>query len=162
MAYNFNLGGGLFDGVNLSNSIGLNGVNTNTTQPMLSNIGGNTGFNNIGSTSGWNTFSNVLGGIQGLAGAFTGLKQLGLAKKQFQWQKGAFDTNLLNQANMVNSQLERRAAADMGFKGSEADIKAYMDKFGAASSITEAQGRQKQQTNAWNKSQAMNKVSTGG
>lgn len=162
MAYNFNIGNGLFDGVNLSNSIGLNGVNPTGTQTNMMGLSSPNGLGNIQSTGGWNTFSNVLGGIQGLSSAFTGLKQLGLAKKQFEWQKGAFNTNLLNQANMVNSQLERRAKADMGFKGTPEEIAAYMRQYGAASSVGEAKAKQNEQANVWNKSQALNKVGNGG
>ena len=48
-------------------------------------------------------------GIQalgGLAGAYTGIKQLGLQKDQFNLQKQYAATNLANQAKTVNLQLE--------------------------------------------------------
>ena len=112
--------------------------------------------------SGWNTFSNVLGGISGLANAFTGFKQFGLAKDQFNWQKDAFNTNLLNQANLVNQQLERKATADAYWSSSAPDPSEVMQKYGVASSIQEANQRQQQNQNAWNSSQSMNKVPVGG
>lgn len=112
--------------------------------------------------SGWNTFSNVLGGISGLADAFTGFKQLGLAKKQFNWQKDAFNTNLVNQANLINQQLERKATADARWSSSAPDPASVMAKYGVASSIQEAKERQQQNQNAWNRSKALNNVATGG
>lgn len=114
------------------------------------------------STSGWNTFSNVLGGISGLANAFTGFKQLGLAKDQFSWQKDVFNTNLLNQANLINQQLERKAIADAYWSNSAPDPSTVMSQYGVASSIQEAKERQQQNQNAWNNSKALNNVATGG
>lgn len=112
--------------------------------------------------SGWNTFSNVLGGISGLANAFTGFKQLGLAKKQFNWQKDAFNTNLLNQANLINRELERKATADAYWSDSAPNPSTVMSQYGVASSIQEANERQQQNQNAWNQSKALNNVATGG
>ena len=112
--------------------------------------------------SGWNTFSNVLGGISGLANAFTGFQQLGLARDQFSWQKDVFNTNLLNQANLTNQQLERKATADAYWSSSAPDPAEVMYKYGVASSIEEANQRQQQNQNAWNQSNALNNVTTGG
>lgn len=118
--------------------------------------------NNMQNVSGWNTFSNVLGGISGLANAFTGFKQLGLAKDQFRWQKDAFNTNLVNQANLVNSQLADRQRRRVAFDSTATPVDQYMNQYGAASSVQEANQRQQQNQNAWNRSQAMNKVPVGG
>lgn len=160
--WNSTLSGGLFDNANVSNSIGLNGVNTT---PM-GNFGGLSDFtgggNSLNNVSGWNTFSNVLGGISGLANAFTGFKQLGLAKKQFNWQKDAFNTNLVNQANLVNSQLADRQNRRQFFDSNAMGADQYLARYGAASSVQEANERQQQNQNAWNRSKALNNVATGG
>ena len=122
---------------------------------------GNSGISTQ-ATNGWNTFSNVLGGIGAITNAFTGFKQFGLAKDQFNWQKDAFNTNLLNQANLINRELERKATADAYWSNSAPNPSTVMSQYGVASSIQEANERQQQNQNAWNQSKALNNVATGG
>lgn len=141
----------MWNGLNFVNGVYDNSVG-NASNPN----------NGLGNVSGWNTFSNVLGGISGLANAFTGFKQLGLAKKQFNWQKDAFNTNLVNQANLVNSQLADRQNRRQFFDSNAMSADQYLARYGAASSVQEAKERQQQNQNAWNRSKALNNVATGG
>ena len=65
-------------------------------------------FNNkiISSTLGnLGTAANIAGG---LAGTYLGFKQLGLAKKNFNFQKQAYNTNLQNTVKAHNTSLEDR------------------------------------------------------
>ncbi len=169
-----NWGDNLFSGADANQMMSISAPQNN--QSLLGNWQGNVNQwgNEMSSISGsaapltkslggWNTFSNILGGISGAANAFTGFKQLGLAKKQFNWQKDAFNTNLVNQANVINQQLERKAVADKRWGGDSApDPAEVMRKYGVASSVGEAKQRQQQNQNAWNTSQGMNKLQGGG
>ncbi|MBP93674.1 MAG: hypothetical protein CMC55_06105 [Flavobacteriaceae bacterium] len=116
----------------------------------------------MGNVGGWNTFSNILGGIGSIANAYTGFKQLGLARDQFNWQRDAYNTNLVNQANLVNSQLADRQRRRQFFDSSAATPEAYLAQYGAASSTQEANDRQKQNQNSWTRSTALNSVGTRG
>lgn len=69
--------------------------------------------------------------ITGLAGAYTGLKQLGLAEDSFDFQKQAFNTNLENQARLTNEQLRREQAGRNARNPNEVvDLDAYMKQYG--------------------------------
>lgn len=69
-----------------------------------------------------------LGGIQTLAGLYTGLQSLGLAKDQFNFQKGLAQTNLNNSVQSYNTSLTDRANARAVVEGqSNADRDAYIN-----------------------------------
>lgn len=59
--------------------------------------------------SGWGmpAIQGILGGI----GAYSSLKNLGLAEDQFNFQKSAYSTDLNNQATLVNGQMADSASA---------------------------------------------------
>ena len=52
-----------------------------------------------------------LNALSGLAGAYTGLQQYGLQKEAFDLTKDLTKTNLFNQAQVTNSQIEDKARA---------------------------------------------------
>lgn len=63
-----------------------------------------------GSGFGWN-MPTVNAGIQGfgqLSNVYLGLKQLGLAKESFKFQKQAYNKNLANQTSSYNTQMRDR------------------------------------------------------
>lgn len=53
-------------------------------------------------------FSNFAQGVGSLAKAWLGFKSLGLSKDQYNFNKKLAQTNLANQANLTNQQLEGR------------------------------------------------------
>ena len=60
------------------------------------------------------SFNDVMAGINAISqgiGAYTGLRQLSLAKDSFNFNKGVTETNLANQAKTVNTNLEDRQRA---------------------------------------------------
>lgn len=75
----------------------------------------------------------TLGGIgSGIASYFNGQKMLGLAKDQFEFQKGLANRNLANQAKIINNQYDSSAqvaAAMAGRNGQTTNekIKRYED-----------------------------------
>jgi len=68
--------------------------------------GQNPGF--LESMGGFQGIGSILGGLGGLAQAYIGSQQLGLAEDSLDFQKGAFNKNMANQAQMVNSSLKNR------------------------------------------------------
>ena len=52
--------------------------------------------------AGWSTAAQGVQAAAGLAQAYTGLKSLGLAKKQFSFQKDAANRDVANQAKLIN------------------------------------------------------------
>lgn len=101
----FRIGGGE-DALSRGFSVGADGKTANTdfnrtafdSQP---NLAGNL-----------KTGAQVVGALSGLAGAYTGLKSLGLAKKQFGFQKAAANRDIANQAKLINE--GRLNAANVG------------------------------------------------
>lgn len=81
-----------------------------------------------------NAFQNMGYGLQGLGsiyGAYTGGKQLGLARKQLAHDQAYAATNLSNQATLINGQMRDRQIARLGAEGINAnatspEILAYM------------------------------------
>lgn len=55
-------------------------------------------------------FANIAQGVGSLASAWLGFKNLGLAKDSYNLSKKLAETNLANQANLTNQQLENRYA----------------------------------------------------
>lgn len=57
-------------------------------------------------TDGWGSLA--LGTLSGLGSAYMGMKQYGLMKDQFKFQKDSFNKNYAAQRNLINSELEDR------------------------------------------------------
>lgn len=70
-------------------------------------VAGGEGFN-------WGGVGSTLQGLAGLAQAWQGMKMLDLGKDQLKFQRGAFNKNLANQAQMLNTQYEDRQRARLG------------------------------------------------
>lgn len=83
-------------------------------------------------------FGNVGGALQGLgalANAYTGYKNYQLAKDQFGFEKTLAQTNLANQADLINEQRGKAADVGLALAGSsmsDADKQAARDKITAA------------------------------
>lgn len=83
----------------------------------------NSGNNTDTSTGiGWNTqtLAGIAGGLQalsGLANAYMGYKNYGLAKDQFNYQKGLANRNLANQAKVINNAYDNAAQVAAGMIG---------------------------------------------
>ena len=72
-----------------------------------------------------------IGALTGLAGAYTGLEQLQVAKDNLAFQKDAFNKNFANQAKLTNSQLaDRQRARVMDSPGAYESVSDYMNKYG--------------------------------
>ena len=72
-----------------------------------------------------------IGALTGLAGAYTGLEQLQVAKDNLAFQKDAFNKNFANQAKLTNSQLaDRQRARVMDSPGAYESVGDYMNKYG--------------------------------
>lgn len=87
--------------------------------------------NQLGVDQGLN-FNDVMAGIQAISqgiGAYTGLRQLSLAKDSFNFNKDVTETNLANQAKLTNSQLEDRQRARIASNpNAYQSLSEYMDK----------------------------------
>ena len=94
-------------------------------QGMLGYTDEATGMKN----NGWG--SAALGLIQGLGGAYMGMKQYGLAKEQLQFSKDAFNKNYAAQAQMTNASMEDRQRARVASNaGAYQSVGDYMAKNG--------------------------------
>jgi len=65
-------------------------------------------------------YQNTISGINaatGLANAYLGFKNLKLGKKQFQFTKDTFNTNLANQAKLTNAEIVNREIARLSATG---------------------------------------------
>lgn len=87
--------------------------------------------NQLGVDQGLN-FNDVMAGIQAISqgiGAYTGLRQLSLAKDSFNFNKDVTETNLANQAKLTNAQLEDRQRARIASNpNAYQSLSEYMDK----------------------------------
>lgn len=66
----------------------------------------------------------------GVANAYLGYQNLKLGRDQFDFSKSSFNTNLANQAKLINSQIEDRYRARQQFEGGstlQADLDAYTE-----------------------------------
>jgi len=73
----------------------------------------------------------------GVANAYLGYQGLQLGRDQFDFAKGSFNTNLANQAQLINNQMEDRQRARLSFGGGyskdeagqaslQADLQSYL------------------------------------
>ena len=80
-------------------------------------------LNNINNSNlGWNTqtLAGIAGGLQalsGLANAYIGYKNYGLAKDIFNYQQGLANRNLANQAKVINNTYNNAAQVAAGMIG---------------------------------------------
>ena len=73
----------------------------------------------------------ALGAIQGLGGAYMGMKQFGLAKDTLKEQRRQYDQNYQAQRTLINSQLEDRQRARVASNESAyQSVGDYMNKHG--------------------------------
>ena len=81
---------------------------------------------------GYQTANAVSGGISAIASltsAYMGMKQYGLAKNQFDFQKQAYDENRLAQATNYNTEIKDRQRARVASNpGAYEPVGSYMDK----------------------------------
>ena len=112
---NFNSGSQMGPSVGLANPQNLYDVG---------NVQGLQDYNSIngfGQQGGFGTglsgVGNIMGGLSGLAGAYVGYKQLGLAEDQFDFTKDITNRNLFNQAQITNATMRDRQNARIGSAG---------------------------------------------
>lgn len=74
--------------------------------------------NNVGA------IGSALQGAGGLANAYIGYKQYGLAKDAFKFQKKAYNRNIENQGKMINNQMENRLKVGLAMAGADDETKA--------------------------------------
>lgn len=105
-----------------NNNYGLSGMDLSS----LYNYGGN--ISNTGNSSNWFGNQGILSGLGnlgllglqgyfGLQSANTAKKQLGLANRQFDFEKGLANRNLANQAQTINTAYNAAGQAAMGLLG---------------------------------------------
>lgn len=95
---------------------------------LFSGFGGTRNADGSG-TTGWGM--PAISAAQGLMGAFMGMKNYGLAKKQFEFSKGMAEKNLANQTKMVNGDLEDRQRARVASNPTAyQSVSAYMKEKG--------------------------------
>lgn len=91
-----------------------------------------TGMLGDGKTPGWGNLA--LGAAQAGLGAYLGMKQYGLAKKQFEFQKDAWNKEYEINKNLTNERLEtrqNRRIAERGVTGmNPQDTASYMARYG--------------------------------
>lgn len=100
----------------------------NTNQPKMNTFGG-------GSTGLFGSVGGALQGLGALANAYTGYKNYQFAKDQFGFEKALAQTNLANQADLINEQRSKASDVGLALAGSsmsDADKQAARDKITAA------------------------------
>lgn len=130
--YNFNMftGNANYTSPNYGlKSYTSNNINSGDFWDTYNNLGNvNNGLanynssNNNGTGIGWNTqtLAGIAGGLQalsGLANAYMSYKNYGLAKDQFNFQKGLANRNLANQAKVINNAYDNAAQVAAGMIG---------------------------------------------
>ena len=124
---------GTMDFMNTAPVVGLNG-----TAPIIGNATGGGG----GLFDGWFTKDAILGkngqqgwgnlalgALQGIGGAYMGMKQYGLAKDALAQSQAQFDKNYNAQRQSINTKLEDRQRARVAATGGTAEsVDSYMDR----------------------------------
>lgn len=82
-------------------------------------------FGGIGGLEG---LSAIMSGIGSLGQAYAAVKGVGMAKKQYNFQKKAWETNLQNQTQSYNTQVEDRANSRANFSGDQNKATDYIKK----------------------------------
>lgn len=112
----------LFDPGNLAD-----GFDFGLKSGSLPQIGQKSGF--LGDIGGLDAMKLALSGIGTIGNLWGASKQLGLAKKTFNFQKDFANTNLANQISSYNTSLADRARARYAFEGrSQEDAQSYIDE----------------------------------
>lgn len=74
--------------------------------------------------------SPLISGAGALVSGYLGLKQYGLAKDQFNFQKQAYQTNLANQSKLTNAKLADRQAQRVANNPNSISVADYLQKYG--------------------------------
>lgn len=135
---------------NFQNQFGLGGTNNNQgygffntqqNQPLgQMNLDGLNGSNSFFSPQAMQLGNLGLNALNGVVGAYTGLRGLSLAKDQFKLNKDLALTNLSNNANLTNERLATRQASRLRSKGITdteqiaAAVDSYMKEYGVSGS----------------------------
>ena len=121
---------GTMDFMNTAPVVGLNG-----TTPIMGNaVGGGgglggffDGFLGKNGQQGWGNLA--LGALQGIGGAYMGMKQYGLAKDALAQSQAQFDKNYNAQRQSINTQMEDRQRARVAATDGRAEsVDSYMDR----------------------------------
>lgn len=111
-------------------TVGLNG-----TSPIIGNATGGGGlfggmFDNMLGKNGQQGWGNLaLGALQGIGGAYMGMKQYGLAKDALAQSQAQFDKNYNAQRQSTNTQLEDRQRARVAATDGRAEsVESYMNR----------------------------------
>lgn len=121
---------GTMDFMNTAPVVGLNG-----TSPIIGNATGGGGlfggmFDNMLGKNGQQGWGNLaLGALQGIGGAYMGMKQYGLAKDALAQSQAQFDKNYNAQRQSINTQLEDRQRARVAATDGRAEsVDSYMER----------------------------------
>lgn len=130
---------------NYRNQFGLGGTNNNqgygffqTQQNQPMNFVDANGTDSFFSPQAMQLGSLGLNALNGVVGAYTGLRGLSLAKDQFALNKDLALTNLSNNANLTNERLATRQATRLKSQGmTDADqiaaaVDSYMKEYGVS------------------------------
>ena len=110
----FSVGG--LSGAPTSTQAFTNALNLDSSS-LYDQLAGSNGFG-LGDITGLvGAGAGVLQGLGGLANAYMGYKNYGLAKKQFGFQKGLANRNLANQAKTINNAYSNAAQVAAGMIG---------------------------------------------
>jgi len=91
------------------------------------------GSGNEGGTNFLGNLNTGLGAASNLFKMYSGLKQLGLAREQLDFNRSAFDTNLQNQGRLTNARLEDRQARRVRDRPDQnLSVADYMARFGVS------------------------------
>lgn len=102
---------------------------------------GQTGTGTQGSAGEWmGNVGQALSMLNNLVGGYTSLKQLGLAEKSYNTNRGLMMTNLANQANLTNEQLATRQATRLRSQGitgeaNDAAVADFMRQYGVSGTL---------------------------
>jgi len=80
---------------------------------------------------GWNldTLNLAIGGLSTIGNLWMGARALNQSKKQFEYNKGVTETNLMNSIQSYNTALEDRALnRTQALNGTAEDVTSYVDK----------------------------------